>query len=209
MKWKLSLYWHVWFQWISIRNMLSPLKNYFYRGEQGTDRKLRHMVQRHTPSARYQQNQWACGLPPGEQKTTCPHYHPGRGRHTRLFFLRRLRSFSVSDRLLQIFYLPVFWLHGLQQLDSDLNDLNKLLRKASEEIGCEVDRGEAAVERRRRGIRPKTPWIPFSPSLQDDVAELSWFRLEQKNITTTWKPQSPQFQGGRLSKISFTSSGVN
>ena len=45
------------------------------------------MVQRQSPSARYQQNQWACGLPPGEQKTTCPHYLPGRGRHTRLSLL--------------------------------------------------------------------------------------------------------------------------
>ena len=42
------------------RNMLSTLRDYFYRGVQRTDRELRHMVQQKSPEAQYQQNQHSC-----------------------------------------------------------------------------------------------------------------------------------------------------
>lgn len=50
-KWKFSLYWHVWFQWIFwARNMLS-------------DRELHHIVHWQYPEGQHHQNQWAYNGP--------------------------------------------------------------------------------------------------------------------------------------------------
>ena len=81
-----------------------------------------------------------------------------RKSQSRLFFLRRLRSFDVCGRLLRTFYLSVVastlffagacWGGGIMAGES--NRLNKLVRKASSVVGLELDSLEVVVERRMR-----------------------------------------------------------
>ena len=81
-----------------------------------------------------------------------------RKSQSRLFFLRRLRSFDVCGRLLRTFYLSVVastlffagacWGGGIKAGES--NRLNKLVRKASSVVGLELDSLEVVVERRMR-----------------------------------------------------------
>ena len=75
---------------------------------------------------------------------------------SRLYFLRKLRSFNVCSKMLEMFYQSVVasvlflavvcW--GSSIGASDTNRLNKLIRKAGSVIGCKQDTVEAVVERR-------------------------------------------------------------
>ena len=79
-----------------------------------------------------------------------------RKSQSRLFFLRRLRSFDVCGRLLRTFYLSVVastlffagacWGGGIKAGES--NRLNKLVRKASSVVGLELDSLDVVLERR-------------------------------------------------------------
>ena len=92
-----------------------------------------------------------------------------RKGQSRLFFLRRLRSFDVCGRLLKMFHLSVVastlffagacWRGGFTAGES--NRLNKLVRKASSVVGLELDSLEVVVERR---IREKFKSILGNPS---------------------------------------------
>ena len=71
----------------------------------------------------------------------------------RLYFLRKLRSFNMCSKMLEIFYQSVVasvlffavvcW--GSSIGASDTNRLNKLIRKAGSVIGCKQDTLEAVV----------------------------------------------------------------
>ena len=75
---------------------------------------------------------------------------------SRLFFLRRLRSFDVCSRLLKIFYQSIVasalffavvsWGGGLKA--GEAGSLNKLVRKARSVVGLELDSVESVAERR-------------------------------------------------------------
>ena len=75
---------------------------------------------------------------------------------SRLYFLRKLRSFNVCSKMLEIFYQSVVssallfaavcW--GSSIGAGDTNRLNKLIKKAGSVIGCKLDTLENAVERR-------------------------------------------------------------
>ncbi|KAK0152207.1 hypothetical protein N1851_006440 [Merluccius polli] len=81
-----------------------------------------------------------------------------RKGQSRLFFLRRLRSFDMCSRLLKMFYQSVVastlffavacWGGGIKA--GETNRLNKLVRKASSVVGLELDSLEAVAERRMR-----------------------------------------------------------
>ena len=74
---------------------------------------------------------------------------------SRLYFLRKLRSFNVCSKMLEIFYQSVVasvlffavvcW--GSSIGASDANRLNKFIKTASSVIGCKQDTLEAVVER--------------------------------------------------------------
>ncbi|MBN3314359.1 RTJK polymerase, partial [Atractosteus spatula] len=74
---------------------------------------------------------------------------------SRLYFLRRLRSFNVCSKMLHmfyhsvvvsaIFYAVVCWGSGIRAVDS--NRLNKLIRRASSVIGSGLDPLEVVAER--------------------------------------------------------------
>ena len=78
---------------------------------------------------------------------------------SRLFFLRRLRSFNVCTRLLRMFYQSVVasaisfaavcWGGGIGS--GGASKLNKLVRKVSSVVGMKLDGVEAVIERRMRG----------------------------------------------------------
>ena len=82
-----------------------------------------------------------------------------RKGQSRLFFLRRLRSFKVCTRLLQMFYQSVVasatffavvcWGGGIGS--GGASKMNKLVRKASSVVGMKLDCVEAVTERRMRG----------------------------------------------------------
>ncbi len=84
-----------------------------------------------------------------------------RKKQSRLFFLRRLRSFSVFNRLLKIFYQSVVasalffavvcWGGGIRA--GEASRLSKLLRKASSVVGMELDSLESVAERRMDRIK--------------------------------------------------------
>ena len=73
-----------------------------------------------------------------------------------LYFLRKLRSFNMCSKMLEIFYQSVVasalffavvcW--GSSIRASDTNRLNKLIKKAGSVIGVKPDTFEAVVERR-------------------------------------------------------------
>ena len=75
---------------------------------------------------------------------------------SRLFFLRKLRSFNVCSKMLEMFYQAVVasalyiavvcW--GSSIGAGDTSRLNKLIRKAGSIIGCKLDSLEKVVERR-------------------------------------------------------------
>ena len=75
---------------------------------------------------------------------------------SRLYFLRKLRSFNMCSKMLEIFYQSVVasvlffavvcW--GSSIGASDTNRLKKLIRKAGSVIGCKQDTLESVVERR-------------------------------------------------------------
>ena len=75
---------------------------------------------------------------------------------SRLYFLRKLRSFNVCSKMLEIFYQSVVasalffavvcWGNSIRA--SDTNRLNKLIKKAGSVIGLKPDTFEAVVERR-------------------------------------------------------------
>ena len=77
---------------------------------------------------------------------------------SRLFFLRRLRSFNVCTRLLRLFYQSVVasvifsatvcWEGGIGS--SGAIKLNKLVREASSVVGKKLDSVEALTERKMR-----------------------------------------------------------
>ena len=74
---------------------------------------------------------------------------------SRLYFLRRLRSFSVCCKMLEIyqsvvvgavFFAAVCW--GGSIRGADAKKLNKLIRKAGSVLGCPLDGFELVVEHR-------------------------------------------------------------
>lgn len=75
---------------------------------------------------------------------------------SRLYLLRKLRSFNVCIKMLEMFYQSlvasglfftvVCW--GSSIGASDTNRINKLIRRAGSVIGCKQDTVEAVVERR-------------------------------------------------------------
>lgn len=75
---------------------------------------------------------------------------------SRLYFLRRLRSFNICRTMLRMFYESVVssailfalvcWGSRLKVADS--NRLNKLIRKAGDVIGVKLDSLESVMERR-------------------------------------------------------------
>ena len=79
-----------------------------------------------------------------------------RKGQSRLFFLRRLRSFSVCSRLLKTFYQSVVasalffavacWGGGIKA--GEASKLNKLVKKARSVVGLELDSLESVAERR-------------------------------------------------------------
>ena len=74
---------------------------------------------------------------------------------SRLFFLRRLRSFDVCSRMLRmfyqsavasvLFYAAVCW--GGSVMDKDAKRLNKLVKKAGSVLGERLDSLETVMER--------------------------------------------------------------
>ena len=86
-------------------------------------------------------------------KNTDALYRKGQSR---LYFLRRLRSFNICRTMLRIFYESVVasailyavacW--GSRLRASDANRLNKLIRKAGDVVGVELDSLMAVSERR-------------------------------------------------------------
>ncbi|TWW67116.1 hypothetical protein D4764_02G0001570 [Takifugu flavidus] len=75
---------------------------------------------------------------------------------SRLYFLRRLRSFSVCSRMLHMFYQSVMastiffaavcWGAGIKAKDA--NRLNKLIKKAGSVVGCRLDNLDEVVRDR-------------------------------------------------------------
>ncbi|KAL3063508.1 hypothetical protein OYC64_003138 [Pagothenia borchgrevinki] len=75
---------------------------------------------------------------------------------SRLYFLRKLRSFNVCSKMLEIFYQSVVasalffaavcW--GGSIRDGDTSRINKLIRKAGSVIAIKLDPFEAVLERR-------------------------------------------------------------
>ncbi|XP_068441989.1 uncharacterized protein [Clinocottus analis] len=75
---------------------------------------------------------------------------------SRFFFLRKLRSFNVCSKMLELFYQSVVasvlyfsivcW--GSSIGAGDTNRLNKLVKKAGSIIGCKQEHLEQVVERR-------------------------------------------------------------
>ena len=75
---------------------------------------------------------------------------------SRLYFLRRLRSFNICRTMLRMFYESVVasailfavvcWGSGLRAADT--NKLNKLIRRASDIVGMELDTLTAVSNRR-------------------------------------------------------------
>ena len=75
---------------------------------------------------------------------------------SRLFFLRRLRSFNICRTMLRMFYESVVasaiffavtcWSSGLKVADN--NRLNKLIRRAGDVVGEELDTLMTVAERR-------------------------------------------------------------
>ncbi|TWW65250.1 hypothetical protein D4764_21G0001500 [Takifugu flavidus] len=88
---------------------------------------------------------------------------------SRLYFLRRLRSFSVCSRMLHMFYQSVMastiffaavcWGAGIKAKDA--NRLNKLIKKAGSVVGCRLDNLDEVV-RDRMVLKLRT--IMDSPS---------------------------------------------
>uniref|UniRef100_A0AAX7SJH0 Reverse transcriptase domain-containing protein n=1 Tax=Astatotilapia calliptera TaxID=8154 RepID=A0AAX7SJH0_ASTCA len=86
-------------------------------------------------------------------KNTTALYRKGQSR---LYFLRRLRSFNICQKMLRIFYESVVasailyavacW--GSRLRVADANRLNKLIRKASNVVGMELDSLKVVSERR-------------------------------------------------------------
>ncbi|KAI3355030.1 hypothetical protein L3Q82_017846 [Scortum barcoo] len=75
---------------------------------------------------------------------------------SRLYFLRKLRSFNVGSRMLEIFYQSVVasaiffaavcW--GSSIRASDTNRLDKIIKKAGSVLGFRLESFETVVERR-------------------------------------------------------------
>lgn len=92
-----------------------------------------------------------------------------RKGQSRLFFLRRLRSFNVCSRLLKAFYQSVVastlffavvcWWGGIKT--GEANRINKLVRKARSVVGLELDTLESVAERR---VKDKINTILDNPS---------------------------------------------
>ncbi|TWW65156.1 hypothetical protein D4764_21G0000560 [Takifugu flavidus] len=88
---------------------------------------------------------------------------------SRLYFLRRLKSFSVCSRMLQMFYQSVMastiffaavcWGAGIKAKDA--NRFNKLIKKAGSVVGCRLDNLDEVV-RDRMVLKLRT--IMDSPS---------------------------------------------
>lgn len=85
-------------------------------------------------------------------------YRKGQGR---LFFLRRLRSFDMSSKRLQMFYQSVVasalffattcWGDGIKAWGAD--KLNKLVKKSSSVVGHKLDNLESGGEENEKQIQ--------------------------------------------------------
>ena len=98
-------------------------------------------------------NIWGCSLTINWTKNTEVLYKKGQSR---LYFLRRLRSFNICWTMLRMFFESVVastillavvcW--GSRLRVADANRLNKLIRKASVVVGADLDSLTAASDRR-------------------------------------------------------------
>ena len=98
---------------------------------------------------------------------------------TRLFFLRKLKSFHVCNRMLAMFYdsilcsvlmfAAVCW--GGNASARDISRLNKLIKKASSTVGQSLDKFEVVLERRRAKKFKSILQYPEHP-LHDTLAGL-------------------------------------
>ncbi|TWW81868.1 hypothetical protein D4764_01G0016830 [Takifugu flavidus] len=145
---------------------------------------------------------------------------------SRLYFLRRLRSFSVCSRMLQMFYQSVMastiffaavcWGAGIKAKDA--NRLNKLIKKAGSVVGCRLDNLDEVV-RDRMVLKLRTIMDSPSHPLHNTVDKLrSSFsnRLLQPRCSKERRPgdsppcepadkgETPQLKLG----LSFTSGQV-
>ncbi|TWW75415.1 hypothetical protein D4764_13G0000770 [Takifugu flavidus] len=97
----------------------------------------------------------------------------------RLYFLRRLRSFSVCSRVLHMFYQSVMasiivfavvcWGAGIKAKDA--NRLNKLIKKAGSVVGCKLANLDEVV-RDRMVLKLRTIMDSPSHSLHNTVDKL-------------------------------------
>ncbi len=116
---------------------------------------------------------------------------PSKGQ-SRLFFLERLRSFSVCNRLLNIFcqsvvasalfFAVVCWGGGIRT--GEASRLNKVVRKASSVVGLELDNLESVAERR---MKDKIKAILENPSypLYDELPSDCTTAVETTVYNTT------------------------
>ena len=97
---------------------------------------------------------------------------------SRLYFLRKLRSFNVCSKMLEIFYQSVvasaLFFAAVCWGGSITSRLNKLIKKAGSVIGIKLDPFEAVVERRTLNrlltIMEDNP--PPSPPAAGQTAEI-------------------------------------
>ncbi|TWW64120.1 hypothetical protein D4764_03G0011280 [Takifugu flavidus] len=114
---------------------------------------------------------------------------------SRLYFLRRLRSFSVCSRMLHMFYQSVMastiffaavcWGTGIKAKDT--NGLNKLIKKAGSVVGCNLANLDEVV-RDRMVLKLRT--IMDRPPPATDACSLAALRNEYQ-IRHKFKPHRP------------------
>ena len=110
---------------------------------------------------------------------------------SRLFFLRRLRSFNICRTMLRMFYESVVasriffavtcWGSGLKVADN--NRLNKLIRRAGDVVGEELDTLTTVAERRM---------LSRLQSILDNVAHPLYDTLAQQRSTFSRRLLSPR-----------------
>ena len=129
-----------------------------------------------------------------------------RKSQSRLFFLRRLRSFDACGRLLKMFHQSVVastlsfagacWGGGIKAGES--NRLNKLVRKASSVVGLELD----SLEVVKRRMRVKFKSIVGNPS-HPLYAEL-W----QMGSTFSHRLITPRYKTSSRFRCSFVPAAI-
>ena len=136
---------------------------------------------------------------------------------SRLYFLRRLRSFNVCRKMLQMFYESVVagaflyavvcWGSGLRVADA--NRLQKLINKASSIVGVELGSLEAVTERRMltrlRAIRDSV-----SHPLHNVLAnQLSTHSARYRQLTCTTDRHRKSFLPAAIKQYNSSLRGSN